>query len=234
MKTYSRIEKLQAAVMLVQSELKKPLVVADIGTDHGYLADLLSKNEQVEKIIATDISAKSLSKLEAKINYKKLNKIETAVGDGLIPVTAADVSVIAGVGGHEIIKILKNQNVGDDGNRKCDYFVLQPAQNVNELRIWLFENKIRILKDYIIFEADRFYPIIIVQVSKKQRNRKSIYNIWLGRDNDVSNNDFVLFLKDLKSNLEFLKDIDKKRAKKDSLLYQKYKLNRLIDKLLNV
>ena len=98
MKTYSRIEKLQAAVMLVQSELKKPLVVADIGTDHGYLADLLSKNEQVEKIIATDISAKSLSKLEAKINYKKLSKIETAVGDGLIPVKSADVSVIAGVG----------------------------------------------------------------------------------------------------------------------------------------
>ncbi len=234
MKTYSRIEKLQAAVMLVQSELKKPLVVADIGTDHGYLADLLSKNEQVEKIIATDISAKSLSKLEAKINYKKLSKIETAVGDGLIPVKSADVSVIAGVGGHEIVKILESQNIGDDGNRKCDYFVLQPAQNVNELRIWLFDNKIRILKDYIIFEADRFYPIIIVQSSKKQRNRKSIYNIWLGRDNDVSNNDFVLFLKDLKSNLEFLKTIDKKRAKKDKLLYQKYKLNRLIDKLLNV
>ncbi len=234
MKTYKRIEKLRDAVKFVGDSLKKQIIVADIGTDHGYLAEELSKQDYVQKVLASDISSKSLSKLEKVINLHKLTNIDCFVGDGLEPIKKADVSVIAGVGGWEIIKILGTQNKQDDGKIKCDYFVLQPAQNVNELRIWLFENKIKVLKDYMIFDADRFYPIIIVDVSKKQRNRKSIFNIWLGRDNSLSDIDFVLFLKDMLISFEFLKDITKKRAKQDKVLYQKYKLNKIIAHLLKM
>lgn len=234
MKTYKRIEKLEEAVEFVSDFFDKKVVVSDIGTDHGYLAEALSKNEKINKVFATDISEKSLEKLEILIKNRKLKNIKTAVGDGLEPVENADISVIAGVGGWEIIKILETQNVCEGGKRKCDYFVLQPAQNVNELRLWLIGNKVKILKDYVIFDADRFYPIIIVDVSKKQRTKKNLFNVWLGRDNDVSNEDFVMFLKELKVSFEFLKDISKSRAKKDKVLYQKYKLNKLIDKLLKV
>ena len=234
MKTFKRIAKLNEAVKFVFEILKKPLTVADIGTDHGYLAESLSKENFVDKVLASDISEKSLSKLEDLIKQRNLDKIETFVGDGLFPIARADVSVIAGIGGHEIIKILKNQNITPQGKRKSDYFVLQPAQNVNELRIWLFENKVKVLKDYIIFDMDRFYPIIIIDVSKKQRNKKSIYNIWLGRDNALEDEDFVLFLKDLKVSFEFLNGITKKRAKQDKILYQKYKLNKIIEKLLKL
>ena len=234
MKTYKRIAKLNDAVKFVFENLKKPLIVADIGTDHGYLAESLSKENFVKSVIASDISKKSLSKLENIIENRKLDKIQTFVGDGLIPIESADVSVIAGIGGWEIIKILETQNTTINGKRKCDYFVLQPAQNVNELRNWLFDNKVKVLKDYVIFDMDRFYPIIIVDFSKKQRNRKSIYNVWLGRDNTLENNDFVLFLKDLKESFKFLKEISKRRAKKDKILWQKYKLNKIIEKLLMV
>ncbi len=234
MKTYKRILKLNEAVKFVFEKLKRLLIVADIGTDHGYLAESLSKEEFVQKVIASDISDKSLSKIEQLIKLKSLKNIETLVGDGLCPIEKADVSVIAGIGGHEIIKILETQNTTPDGSRKCDYFVLQPAQNVNELRIWIFENKIKVIKDYIIYDSERFYPIIIIDVSKKERNRKSIYNVWLGRDNTFENEDFVMFLKDLKVSFEFLKDISKKRAKQDKMLYQKYKLNKIIEKLLKM
>ena len=232
MKTFKRIAKLEEAVYFIGEKLSKMPIVADIGTDHGYLAEALSKAGKVEKIIATDISAKSLSKLEKIIKTCKLSKIETKVGDGLEPVESADVSVIAGVGGYEIVKILSNQNKTENGDFKCNYFVLQPAQNVNELRSWIFDNKIKLLKDYVIFDAERFYPILIVDVSKKQRNRKNVFNIWLGRDNDVQNEDFVLFLKNLKETFLFVNDIKKSRIKKDKLLYQKYKLLKIIDKLL--
>ncbi len=234
MKTYKRIAKLDEAVKSVFENLKKPLIVADIGTDHGYLAESLSKEPFVQKVLASDISSKSLSKLEKIIQNRKLEKIETFVGDGLVPIKEADVSVIAGIGGYEIIKILKTQNIAISGKNKCDYFVLQPAQNVNELRIWLFENKVKVLKDYVIFDSDRFYPIIIVDVSKKQRNRKSICNVWLGRDNSLEDEDFVLFIKDMRESFKFLKDISKKRAKQDKVLWQKYKLNKIIEKLLKL
>lgn len=234
MKTYKRISKLNDAVKSVFEILKKPLIVADIGTDHGYLAESLSKENFVEKVLASDISKKSLSKLEELIKLKKLKNISTFVGDGLVPIENADVSVIAGIGGHEIIKILETQNRLFNGENKCNYFVLQPAQNVNELRIWLFDNKIKVIKDYIIFDSERFYPIIIVDVSKKQRNKKSIYNVWLGRDNTLENEDFVMFLKELNVSFEFLKNISKKRAKQDKVLFQKFKLNKIIEKLLKL
>ena len=234
MKTYKRIAKLEEAVKFVNDRLNKEIIVADIGTDHGYLAESLSKQSWVKNVIASDISANSLGKLEKLIKQKDLKKIETMVGDGLEPVEFADVSVIAGVGGWEIIKILNSQNKTSGGELKCDYFVLQPAQNVLELRTWLFENKIKILYDYVIEDADRFYPIIVVQISKKQFNRKSVFNLWLGRDSKMFYDDFVMFLKNQKEFLLFLEGVSKSRAKKDKILYQKYKLNKLIDKLLKV
>ena len=237
MKTYKRIEKLEEAVSFACEDISKKdcalsCVVADIGTDHGYLAEKLSKLDHIGKVIASDISEKSLSKLQKLIKNRNLTKIETVVGDGLEPIEKADVSVIAGIGGWEIIKILKTQNRTSDGKTKCDYFVLQPAQNVVELRTWLFSNKIRVISDYVIEDAERFYPIIIVNVSEKQSNRKDIYNLWLGRDCWRYPEDFRLFLKEIKESFTFLKDISKERAKEDKVLYQKYRLNKLIDKLL--
>lgn len=234
MKTIKRISKLQEAVEIVAQNFERKVVVADIGTDHGYLSESLSKQDYIEKIIATDISSKSLSKLKKLIEIEGLTKIETAVGDGLEPVANADISVIAGIGGWEIINILKNQNVDEFKNKKCRYFVLQPAQNIVELRKWIFDNKIFVIKDFVIYDAERFYPIVIVDTEKKQRNKKNIFNLWLGRDNSVQSSDFVLFLNDTKTFLEFLETIPKKRIRKDKVLRDKFKLYLLVNKLLKV
>ena len=84
------------------------------------------------------------------------------------------------------------------------------------------------LSSGILFRRKRY------SFSKKQRNKKSVYNLWLGRDNEIKNEDFVLFLRNIKESLLFLNNITKRRVKKDKILYQKYKLNLLVEKLLNV
>ena len=228
MKTLKRIEKLTEATKVAVSDLQKPVVVADVATDHGYLAENLSKQDWVKKVIATDISDKCLNKLVDLIKKHDLKKIETIVGDGLNPIESADVAVIAGVGGFEIIKMLDKQN----DNLKCKIFVLQPAQNALELREWLFDNEVFVQKDYIIEDAGRFYPIIIVDVSKKQINEKTIFNMWIGRDNEKSNKDFVLFLKDYLQFLVFLEDLPKSRIEEDDVLKDKLKLKHIIEKML--
>ena len=230
MKTVKRIKKLCEAVNVCSNG--KNLTVCDIATDHGYLAEELSKQDNVNQVIATDISEKCLNKLVDLIKLHNLKKIETIVGDGLLPIKKADVAVVAGVGGWEIIKMLKNQNVNFDGTTKCNLFVLQPAQNVIELRKWLFENEIFIIKDYIIEDAGRFYPIIIVDISKKQSNEMSIYNLWLGRDNKVQDKDFALFLQDTLNFLEFLNIIPYDRIESDEVLFDKFKLKQIIEMLL--
>ena len=231
MKTFKRIKKLQDAVLFACD--KESMVVADIATDHGYLAEALSKQERVEKIIATDISKKCLSKLEKLIEKCDLKKIETRLGDGLEPIEKVDVSVVAGVGGFEIIKMLEHQNKTENGF-KCELFVLQPAQNVLELREWIFDHKIEVVKDYVIADADRFYPIVIINVSREEINEKSIKNLWIGRDAESEKEDYELFLHDQLEYLKFLEDLPEERIEKDQILKDKRELKNIIEKTLKM
>lgn len=232
MKTDKRITKLYEAVTFLFNKFDKKVIVSDIATDHGYLAEKLSKDKFIEKVIATDISEKSLNKLQKLIKLNNLKNIETYVGDGLEPINATDIAVIAGVGGFEIIKMISKQNKTTNYENKCRYFVLQPAQNVVELRNYIFSNKICLLKDYVIEDAERFYPILIIDVENRQRNKKNIYNMYLGRDNNLKDIDFVKFLKDSLEYLKFIEKIPKKRIWFDRELRKKYKLKLLIEKLI--
>ena len=231
MKTFKRIKKLQEAVLFASS--KEQLVVADIATDHGYLAESLSKQERVSKIIATDISKKCLSKVEKLVEKCHLEKIETRLGDGLEPIEKVDVSVIAGVGGFEIIKMLERQNKTSNGV-KCELFVLQPAQNVLELRHWVFDKKFKVIKDYVIADADRFYPILIVDVSREEINEKTIKNLWIGRDAESEKEDFKLFLLDQLEYLKFLEDLPEERIDCDPVLKDKRELKNIIENTLKM
>lgn len=239
MKSLRRIQAIADAVAFASEKFDKKIVVADIGTDHGYVAEILSKSEFTEKVIATDISEKSLSKLQNLIKSNNLTKIETKVGNGLDAIEFADIAVIAGMGGFEITKMIDFQNKTKPSNQsnnkrknKCNIFVLQPAQNIVELRLWVMKHHYKILKDYTIQDTDRFYPILIIDVSKFAITKKSIFNLWIGRDSKENVADFENFMLYLDSYLSFLSNIQKKRAKQDKMLYQKYKLNKIVKKYL--
>ena len=231
MKTYKRIDMICSAVSFVSDLFNRKIVVADIGTDHGFVAEQVSKFENVQKVIATDISEKSLSKLTALIKRRKLEKIDTKVGDGLEPIKQADVSVIAGIGGLEISKIIKNQNKNDDGENKCNIFILQPAQNIVELRKWAISKNYKILKDITFEDNEQFYAILIIDISQFEENKKSIYNYWIGRDCSENKQEFDKFILYLTDYLSFLDNVSLERIKQDKVLLQKYKLKKLITKL---
>lgn len=232
MKTYKRTKYLAGEVEKYVLKLGREVVVCDIGTDHGYIAKELSEIENVSKVIATDISDKCLAKAIKLIHDYDLKKIETRLGDGLEPIQKADAIVIAGVGGFEIIRMLSTQNLNLK-KRKCDYFVLQPTQNFIDLREFLFKNEIFVVSDKVIEDEGRFYPVIVVDLSKTQKNKSDIFNIWLGRDNDLADQDFRDYLIKIKEFLNFLNDVPKERIENDPDLKDKYNLKSLVDKLLH-
>lgn len=122
MKSFNRIKVLsQTVTEFLEEKQLKNAIVADVATDHGYLSELLSRNENISKIIATDISEKCLSKANELIKQNNLSKIETKLGDGLEPISQVDLCVLAGIGGYEIIKILSNQNITIKGENKCNF-----------------------------------------------------------------------------------------------------------------
>ena len=230
MKAYKRIKEIAKVIDLLA---KDGDVVADIACDHGYLAELLNRNSKIKTVYATDISKKCLQKVEKLKEDFNLSKIITLLGDGLNPLPKIDIASIAGVGGLETIKMLTTQNRLENGENKCDIFVFQPAQNVFEFRKWLFENEIYVISDYFVEDAKKFYPIIAVDVSKKQKNEMSLYNLYIGRDNDKESDTFKRFLIYSIENFSYLDKISKDMIEKDEVLREKFEIYNLVKTLLN-
>lgn len=234
MKSFNRLRQLNRVVSeLIKSKKMKNVVVADIATDHGYLAELLSRNDKISCIYATDISQKCLDKTNDLINKCGLNKIVTRLGDGLEPIETVDISILAGIGGYEIINIISNQNITKTGENKCTNFVLQPSKNEVELRRFLIEKNYEIEEDFIVKSGGKFYPIIVANLKKKCTVDNSIFNLYFGRTNDTKNQDFLDYLVALMEDYKFLNNMDEDYIKNNEDLMLKFEIISLAKSLIN-
>ena len=164
-------------------------VLVDCGCDHGKVTCEALLQGKVNKVIATDISAKSLQKCINLAKKLKLENIECRCGDGLkvIKDNEADTVCIAGMGGYEIIKILSRAPKG------IKKLVLCPHQDIKALREYL-QDSWRIQKDSTIYIAEHFYNLIVAIPGKQKLSSKELL---LGQDS-IDNKDYVLMLNALK------------------------------------
>lgn len=127
---------------------------ADIGCDHGYCTRYMLEKSLCRRAIIADVSKKSLSKAETLLRrYIEEGRCRSVCCDGMTEIgEQADEVLIAGMGGEEIIKILRQSYIP----RK---FVLQPMKNAPELRKYLLENGCVITYDNI-FRDGKFYFIV--------------------------------------------------------------------------
>lgn len=135
-------------------------IVADVGTDHGYIPVYLIENKLAKKVIATDISKDSLQKTIDYIRDLELKEyIEPRLGDGLDPIRPYEIDtvIMAGMGGILIQEILeKNKDTSDSINN----FIFQPMIASKELREYLLANKFEIVDESLVKEDGKFYEII--------------------------------------------------------------------------
>ena len=232
MKSFNRIRCLNKVVCDIIDEYGfSDIVVADIGADHGYLAELLSRNDKIKKIYATDISQKCLDKTNELVSKFNLKKIETKLGDGLDAIDSAKISVVAGIGGYEIINMLSHQNITINKGKKCELFIFQPSKNAAELRSYLIDENVAIIRDEIVKSGGKFYPIIVVDLNKFNTMEKNVFNLYFGQSNDIENADFVAFLKDIVARLDVLKTL-KNRDYLDDDVKLKLEIYELAKKLI--
>ena len=147
-------------------KLNKVDVIMDVGTDHGYIPIYLVKNNIASKVIASDINKDPLKK--AKINASLdgvLDKIDLRLGGGLSPLNnkEANAVIIAGMGGNLIRDILENDL---DKVKNLDYLILQPAQNPEVLRKYLYNNNYEILEEDICLDENKYYEIFKIKYKK--------------------------------------------------------------------
>lgn len=175
-------------------------VIADVGTDHGYLPVMLAKTGKYKKIIASDISAPSLQKAIA-LAQRYEQKIDFVVCDGLDDIHDATIVCMCGIGGNEIIDILKKSSYRGK-------MVLQPTPTDKDLRDFLIDNNYHIAKDYVIEDNGKFYFIFVVD-GKNIKNKYTKKERLFGKTNLKNRSpDFISFLKTQIKKLKFLENFD--------------------------
>ncbi len=145
--------RLSAAASLV----KGGGIVADIGTDHGYLPIFLIQSGKIPKAIAADIGKMPLENARKSVaQYGLENKIELRLSDGLnsFRENEADEIVFAGMGGTLIAEKLKETPWIKNKNL---HFVFQPQSRAEDLREFLFSNGFEIGEEIATHEGNRFY-----------------------------------------------------------------------------
>ena len=155
--------KLSNRLLAVASFVTDGNVLADVGTDHGYIPVYLLQTKRIPKAIAMDINAGPLDRAKEHIAMFGLNDyIETRLSDGVAALTPGEVDtvLIAGMGGGLVMHILEE---GKEVCQQTKELVLQPQSELERVREYLWSNGYVILEENMVLEDEKFYPMMRVQ-----------------------------------------------------------------------
>lgn len=153
---------LQPRLRMLADLVPKGAVVADIGTDHGYLPVWLLQEGRISGAIASDINERPLEHArQTAREYGLENQIELRLCAGLDGYTPgeADTIIIAGMGGETIASILDAAPWTRSGDI---HLLLQPMTKTEDLRIWLSDKGYRFTEEHLVEDKDFLYPVLCV------------------------------------------------------------------------
>ena len=137
-------------------------VLADVGTDHGYVPIALVQRKRIPRAIAMDINKGPLQRACEHIAEFQLDEyIETRLSDGVkkLKVGEVDSILIAGMGGELVIHILTD---GMEVCRSAKELILQPQSELEKVRQFLRESKFKIVDEDMVIEDGKYYPMMKV------------------------------------------------------------------------
>lgn len=168
--------KMSQRLHMVADMITPELVVADIGTDHGYIPIYRIINGQSDYAYACDVNEGPLKRAkENVINYGVEEHISLCLSDGLKNINIEDGHsiesiVIAGMGGGLICRILKE---GKAFVNDADELILSPHSEVCEVRKYLYSIGMHIIAENMIREDGKYY--VVLKAIHNEKN--TTYNI---------------------------------------------------------
>lgn len=138
--------------------------MVDVGTDHGYVPIGVIKAGKADTAIASDVRKGPLKIAEMNICDEGLSdRIRVTLGSGLMTVHPGEVdgAVIAGMGGNLVKDIILDSM---DVVRVLKFLIIQPAQNPEVIREFLYTGPFEIIKEDLVIEEDgRYYEYLMVR-----------------------------------------------------------------------
>lgn len=184
------MQPLSKRLMSVASLVKEGSIIADIGTDHGYIPVYLYKAGIIKGGIAADINEGPLSSCEALVLQEGIcDFIKTRLSNGLEKIDSSeyDTLIIAGMGGELISNILSR------GDIKDKHIILNPMTHPEIARKFLFDNGFEIKNDLIVKDGRHYYCVFDAEYSGRIEE-KNIADYYLGNIKDFSNKEYFVHL----------------------------------------
>ncbi len=149
--------------------------MADIGTDHGYIPIYLVEQKRVHGAIAMDIGKGPLQRAKEHVQLHKLDEyIELRLSDGAKKLAVGEVQevVIAGMGGRLMMKIIDESQ---ELFHSLQGFVIQPQSEYGFVRHFLEDNGFVILKENMVEEDGKYYPMMRVSSGQMKLEQECFY-----------------------------------------------------------
>lgn len=185
------MQRLSKRLAAVASLVKQGSVIADVGTDHGYIPVYLCIAGIIKGAVASDINQGPLSSCKALVEQEGLGgKISVRLSNGLdgIGCDEIDTIVIAGMGGELIADILS----------RCDYIskmhiVLNPMTHPEIARKFLYDNGFEIANDIIVEDCGHYYSVFDA-IYTGNVDKKCRADYFLGNIKDFSQKEYFVHL----------------------------------------
>ena len=132
--------------------------IADIGTDHGYLAVELIVRGKAKRVIAGDVHKGPLESAKSYVTSQGLsNVIDCRLGDGLQVTKNGELNgaICCGMGGFLM------RDIVEEGPESLEFYVLQPQNGQAELRQYMVEKGYRIVKEIIMKDMGKMYTAFV-------------------------------------------------------------------------
>lgn len=154
MKPRTMMARLEAVFNIVP----KAFAIADIGTDHGYLAVELVTRGVAQKVIAGDVHKGPLESAKQYIASRQLSdKIDCRLGDGLQVTAKGELNgaICCGMGGFLMRDIVAA------GPEPLEFYVLQPQNGQSELRQYMVEKGYCIVTEILVEDMGKLYTAFL-------------------------------------------------------------------------
>lgn len=154
--------KLSERMLHLAGMVRQGAVLADVGTDHGYIPIYLVQSGKIRRAFAMDIKEGPLGRAKEHIRAFGLDDyitVRRSDGVAALAPNEADTILIAGMGGDVMIHILED---GAAVAAAAAELILQPQSKIREVREYLLQKGYAVAGEDIVYEEGKYYPMMRV------------------------------------------------------------------------
>ena len=190
-----KITELTPRLQYISSFITPTYILADIGTDHGFVPIHQVMCKGTPKAYAMDVNKGPLERANEHIIENGLaDKIETRLSDGLEKLAAGEAEsiLIAGMGGELMVRILTD---GTQALSTAKELVLSPHTEADAVRNFIRESDFVIDREGMVYDAGKYY---VVMHARRVMNDDEMNMMYADGNNNTAENEGLWSVQDIK------------------------------------